>query len=77
METETFWIEHRELNDPNFVPSDHLITSCRVVTGPVHDWVTIFNRGARAGRIVVDAGDGNALALRLVGQPTAYVWKEK
>jgi len=42
-----------------------LISSVRVEHGPRHDRVRVWNRGGLAGVLVVDAGDGNAIADRL------------
>lgn len=47
-------------------PSQILITSTRVEEGH-HDRVTVWNRGANAGTLTVQAGDGAEVAARLMG----------
>ena len=47
-------------------PSKVLITSARVLPGPAHDTIRIFNRGGLAGEITVTAGDGRDIASRLL-----------
>lgn len=42
-----------------------LISSVRVEYGSRHDRVHVWNRGGKAGVLVVDAGDGNNVADRL------------
>ena len=42
-----------------------LISSVRVELGPRHDRVHVWNRGGKAGVLVVDSGDGNEVADRL------------
>ena len=43
-----------------------LISSVRVEAGPRHDRVSVWNRGGLAGVLLVDAGDGNDVADRLM-----------
>lgn len=47
-------------------PNQILITSTRVEEGH-HDRVTVWNRGANAGTLTVQAGDGAEVAARLMG----------
>lgn len=53
------------LFDAHTVKSDHHITSIRVLTQHGHDHVTVFNRGAGAGTLVMKVGDGKILADKL------------
>jgi len=39
-----------------------LISSVRVEHGPGHDHVHVWNRGGKAGVLVVEKGDGNSIA---------------
>ena len=44
-----------------------VVTSVRVCRAGGHDHVHVWNRGGKAGVLVVDAGDGERIALRLFG----------
>jgi hypothetical protein len=46
------------LNTPQFISNQHLITSIRLVEGPGHDTVTVWNRGGCSGSLTVNLGDG-------------------
>ena len=52
------------LSDRRMMMKD-LISSVRVEPGPAHDRVHVWNRGGKAGVLVVEKGDGNAVADRL------------
>lgn len=56
---------------PNAVRGDLMITSVRVEQGPGHDHVHVWNRGGKAGTLVVTSGDGYAIARLLLpnGEP--------
>jgi hypothetical protein len=43
-----------------------LVTSVRIARGPGHDRVSVWNRGGLSGELVVRAGDGVGLAIRLL-----------
>ncbi len=43
-----------------------LISSVRVEHGPGHDRVHVWNRGGKAGVLVVTKGDGDDIAARLL-----------
>jgi hypothetical protein len=44
-----------------------IITTVRVEEGLGHDRVHVWNRGGKAGELVVDKGDGHRIAHRLLG----------
>ena len=44
-----------------------LISSVRVEEGPGHDHVHVWNRGGNSGILVVNKGEGNEIAKRLLG----------
>lgn len=44
-----------------------MISSVRVEPGPRHDHVHIWNRGGKAGILIVEKGDGNKIASKLLG----------
>lgn len=46
-----------------------LVTSVRVETQGNHEYVTVWTRGAHAGRLTVAKGDGAFVADRLMGEP--------
>ena len=54
-----------EPNDDLDLPRDEWIARATMDLGPIHDHVTIWNRGALAGRLVVQKGDGEKIARRL------------
>ena len=43
-----------------------LISSTRVEEGARHDRVHVWNRGGKAGVLVVESGDGHAVSARLL-----------
>jgi len=47
-----------------------VVTSVRIVEGPAHDLVRVWNRHGLAGELVVRRGDCRALARLLVPGPT-------
>jgi hypothetical protein len=49
-----------------------LVTQVRVTFGPAHDLVSVWNRGALAGELVVNRGDGERLARRLLADPEVF-----
>lgn len=51
--------------------TDILVSSVRVATRQLHDRVTVFNRGAISGELIVDKGDGERIAERLLDYPQA------
>lgn len=51
---------------PNRVRGDLLVTSVRVEEGPGHDHVHVWNRGGKAGTLVVNSGDGHPIARLLL-----------
>lgn len=53
-----------------------LISSVRVEPGPRHDRVHVWNRGGKAGVLVVDAGDGLDVSDRLCDHATLTVDKD-
>lgn len=62
-------IEYRNesLDDPSTVKSQIAVTSVRVLQlDPEHEKVRIYNRGALAGSIFVQVGDGEVIARRLI-----------
>lgn len=54
--------------EPGSGPHDErpIITTVRVEEGPGHDNVHVWNRGGKAGVLVVDKGDGHRIAERLM-----------
>lgn len=59
------------LAEPATVKRALLVSSVRVETGTGHDRVTVFVRGENTGQLFVNAGDGAAIALRLLYAPPA------
>lgn len=57
-----------DINAAGYVPSQHLVTSVRVVRGVGHDEVHVWNRGAKSGVLVVGSAEGDAVARRLLGE---------
>lgn len=57
---------HPDFDNDLFVPSDTLVTSVRVQTIGGHDHVTLWNRGGNAGTLIVNKGDGEEIARRLL-----------
>lgn len=55
---------HRDL--PTTVRSDLPITTVRVEEAPGHDYVHVWNRGGKAGELVVKKGDGIHIAHLLL-----------
>lgn len=53
-----------------------LITSVRLYEGPGHDRVVIFNRGAQAGELMLQKGDGMYVASKLCPAAERRVVKE-
>lgn len=51
---------------PNVTKSDILVTSVRVIPEHGHDRLVVFNRGQRAGDLIVGEGDGGKIARRLL-----------
>lgn len=43
-----------------------LVTSVRIDANPRHWWISIWNRGGKAGDLCVDAADGQAIVDRLI-----------
>jgi hypothetical protein len=54
----TFLFTNLSAADPQSVKSKFLITSIKVVNEYGHDRVTVWNRGACSGTLVVKEGDG-------------------
>lgn len=52
----------KAFGDPSFVASAHLISSVRVETLGGHAHIGVWNRGGKAGTLVVDASDASAIA---------------
>lgn len=50
-------------------PAHRVVSSVKVDPGEGHDFVHVFNRGARSGTIVVQKGDGTEIARRLKLDP--------
>jgi len=50
------------------ISSHFLVSSIRVEVGSGHDRVSVWNRGGKAGDLVLVTGDGVAFAIRLLGQ---------
>ena len=73
-ETPEAWpIELRPLAGPTDAPRA-IVTSVRVAShGGIHESVTFWNRGAYAGAVVVQGGDGLTIAARLLGAVTPAV----
>lgn len=44
-----------------------IITTIRLEEGPGHDRLHVWNRGGKAGELVVELGDGKELVHRLFG----------
>jgi len=63
---ETVTIPHPDTDEPDFDPRDYVISSCRVVKGPTHWRITLFNRSGNAGTITVNAHDGAMVISRLM-----------
>lgn len=57
-----------ENGETQFIAEEPRVTFSSVVLrpGPVHDAVTVFNRGANAGTLVVVRGDGEFMARKLM-----------
>lgn len=53
--------------------ANNLVTSVTVVFGPSHDNISVWNRGGHAGSLVVNAGDGELVAKRLLGNPMCWI----
>lgn len=51
---------------PGFVASAVAFTGVRVTVVHNHDHVEVFNRGGNAGTLIVNKGDGEILAARLL-----------
>lgn len=62
----SFFLFHPDADKPDFVKSEHLITSLSVSRNDRHWTITVFTRGANAGRLVVDAEDGPSFVNRLL-----------
>lgn len=58
--------EYGETQRDTTIPSGLIVSSVRVKTGPSHDAVTVWNRGAAAGVLAVDIGEGDEIARRLI-----------
>jgi hypothetical protein len=43
-----------------------IVSTVRVMRGPAHDLVQVWNRGGFSGSLTVKSGDGEALARRLI-----------
>lgn len=54
------------MSDPN-----PYISSVRVVTIGAHDHISVWNRGAHAGSLCVQKGDGPFIAQLLVGEDSS------
>lgn len=57
---------HPERDLPHTVRGDLLITSVRVERAFGHDHVHVWNRGGKAGMLVVSEGDGERIARLLL-----------
>lgn len=53
---------HPDFDKPDFVPTAHLVTMIRVVTKYGHDHLSLWNRGAKSGELIVREGDGIEIA---------------
>jgi len=51
-----------------------LVTSVRVERNGGHDHVHVWNRGAKSGILIVNAGDGDKLKRRLLGEKVDGTW---
>ncbi len=58
---------HKDFDAPSGVRSDMLISSVRILPGPRHAQLIVFNRGGNAGHLTVEARDAEAIARRLLG----------
>lgn len=57
----------RGWSEPEFVNSDAIITTVRVIPGAGHhDEVHVWNRGGKAGILIVEKGDGDTIARKLL-----------
>jgi hypothetical protein len=54
------------------------VSSVRGEEGPGHDRVHVWNRGGKSGELVVNHGDGQSLAVRLLGsdRENFMYWEE-
>jgi hypothetical protein len=58
--------KHPLRDHPHTVKGDLLITTVRVEESPGHDYVHVWNRGGKAGTLVVSKGDGRRIATALL-----------
>ncbi len=54
--------------EPDMIRSELLVSSVRVRTVGIHDFVSVRARGGKAGEIITQKGDGDLLAQRLVNE---------
>ena len=50
-----------------------IVTSVMVTFGVGHDAVKVWSKGGLAGELLVTTGDGELMAKRLLGSPSAWV----
>jgi hypothetical protein len=66
----TFYVDgHDVTGNGEFVRTDHVITSVRVKPEYASDRISLWNRGASCGSFVVNHGDGEEVARRLLTEP--------
>ena len=73
-------VKHIKLADhdsPMYQPFKHLVTSIWLTQGEKHDILEVYNRGALAGKLTVNAGDGIMLMSRLFGPNVIEVFDEE
>lgn len=58
--------KHPARDEPHTVRSRLLVTTVKVGEGPGHDYVHVWNRGGKSGTLVVQKGDGEEFAYRLL-----------
>jgi hypothetical protein len=63
-------------NEPETVTTALLISSVRIEPTPGHDLVHVWNRGGKAGTLIVETGDGEQVARLLVPEEQAEVSSE-
>jgi len=71
MASEAREYQHPARDLPTTVRGDLLVTSVRVESGPGHDHVHVWNRGGKAGTLVVTRGDGDRFADLLLPRETS------
>jgi hypothetical protein len=63
----TFYVDGHDIDGNQlFVRTEHIVTSVRVKPEYASDRVSLWNRGASCGSFVVNKGDGEEVARRLL-----------